>query len=324
MNFFSRILHRYKLDDAMSAEVRYCVDELTLSASSMSLAGWLFHPTCELENITLRDNRGGRHVLQWQPSPDVALEYGAQASHSRFRASIDFPFMPEPKTCKLEATAKGTKRLVQVQLDVSVDPYHRLFQNFLRNVNGLQQPSVLEIGSRARSGNVYSTCLDSQVVYTGMDIVAGENVDMVGDAHELSRLFTPGKFDAIFTISVFEHLAMPWKVALECNKVLKVGGLMFIGTHQTWPVHDAPWDFWRFSSSAWTALFNTDTGFRVVEAVMGLPCSVMPLGTSDPPLLGLIGEPAYLGSGVIVEKIGETSLEWPVETKTVVEGLYPH
>jgi hypothetical protein len=43
---------------------------------------------------------------------------------------------------------------------------------------------LLELGSRARSGNVVEF---GQVDYTGVDIMAGPNVDIVADVHYLSE-----------------------------------------------------------------------------------------------------------------------------------------
>jgi hypothetical protein len=34
------------------------------------------------------------------------------------------------------------------------------------------------------------------------------------------------------------------KVALEMNRIMKTGGLVMLATHQTWPLHEVPWDFW--------------------------------------------------------------------------------
>lgn len=273
MNIFKWDFRKPIVDRELSKNVMYCIDELILGDDSIRLAGWLFHPTFELEYLTLRDNMGNCHLLKWLPGPDVTLQHGPKAAHSRFQAIIPFAFRPDASECFLEAKIKGDKRLLQVPLPhAPPDPYHRLFGDFIRDVNAMPKPSVLELGSRARSGNVYSGVFNNHVCYKGLDIASGVNVDVVGDAHEMSRLFpTYEKFDAIFSISVFEHLAMPWKVVLECNKILKPSGVIFMASHQTWPVHDAPWDFWRFSSSAWQALFNSATGFRVIEAVMGFP-----------------------------------------------------
>ena len=69
---------------------------------------------------------------------------------------------------------------------------------------------------------------------------AGTNVDVVADAHELSSSFPRGNFHAVFALSVFEHLAMPWKVVLEPNAILAHGALVFVQTPQTYPLHNEP------------------------------------------------------------------------------------
>ena len=68
-----------------------------------------------------------------------------------------------------------------------------LSKNF--NKNGLR---VLEIGSRNVTGaNLRSRF--SNADYIGFDFYAGENVDVVGDAHKLSSYFEgEQKFDLIF------------------------------------------------------------------------------------------------------------------------------
>lgn len=155
-----------------------------------------------------------------------------------------------------------------------------------------------------------------------MDILAGPNVDIVGDAHELERMFGRNRFVAAFSRSVFEHLAMPWKVAIELNHVLVPGGLLYNGTHQTWPLHEQPWDFWRFSQHSWSTLFNAATGFEVVEAVCGEPARIHPY-RSNPATRSLPDCPAYLGSASIVRKVAGTALAWPVTLKTAAIDCYP-
>ena len=66
------------------------------------------------------------------------------------------------------------------------------------------------------------------------------------DAHELSKLFPQEHFDFVLTLSTFEHLFMPWVVAVEMNKVMKTGGHALIWTPYTWNPHDEPWDFFPF------------------------------------------------------------------------------
>jgi hypothetical protein len=143
-----------------------------------------------------------------------------------------------------------------------------LSENF--NKKGLR---VLELGSR----NVTGTNLRnrfSEADYVGFDFYAGENVDVVGDAHKLSSYFTgKERFDLIFSSAVFEHLYMPWVVAYEIQKLQKVGGHVFIETHYSFSSHERPWHFFQFSDMGLRALFNDALGFDLIESGVSNPIS---------------------------------------------------
>ena len=186
-----------------------------------------------------------------------------------------------------------------------------LFVQFVDTMAKLPAGDVLEIGSRARSGNTYTSIVGEDHRYVGLDIVEGPNVDVVGDAHELEAVFERGRFSAVFSFAVFEHLAMPWKAALSINAVLAPGGLVFVGTHQTFPVHEAPWDFWRYSDRAWHSIFNRATGFEIIGAAMGQPADIVPVA-STPSVWGIDNQPGFLTSAVLARKVGEPSVSWPV------------
>jgi SAM-dependent methyltransferase len=308
-------------------ELIYNIEVFETSIDSLVLTGWVFHPSAPIVKLMLTDGAGLTHAIELAPGPDVVAVHGAAAERSRFHLALALTQPTVSTRLMLEATVQGRGEPVRVSVLAGFpearDPYHLLYQEFISRINGMESPSVLEIGARARSGNVASSLFQGHVRYSGLDIVQGPNVHIVGDAHVLTQLVPPTSFDAVFSISVFEHLAMPWKVVLECNKVLKPGGVMFAATHQTWPLHDTPWDFWRFSSSAWSVLFNEATGFRVLKAVMGLPASIRPRVYENAATLGLAAQPAFLGTSVLAEKIGDTQLSWPVDLKTVVDGWYP-
>jgi ubiquinone/menaquinone biosynthesis C-methylase UbiE len=111
---------------------------------------------------------------------------------------------------------------------------------FCQRCNVIDEATILEIGSREVSGNSRRASFHTKNGYTGMDIHSGPGVDIVGDAHKLSSMFHGNHFDAVFSISVFEHLAFPWKAVMEMNAVLKLGGLCYVSTHPVWPPHDLP------------------------------------------------------------------------------------
>jgi SAM-dependent methyltransferase len=211
-----------------------------------------------------------------------------------------------------------------INLDTSQDPYHKIFRSFIEETDRRPPGRILEVGSRARSGNIYKGLFRNFSEFVGLDIIEGVNVDVVGDIHRLSRYFDEDKFDFVFSVATFEHLAMPWKAVLEINKVMAIGGWLYIGTHPTWPPHERPWDFWRFSEEGFRVLLNPVTGFEIQECSAGLPCSIVPFG-HEPAMTGLCEQPANLGISVIAKKIGPSDrrLAWDVDVSEILETAYP-
>ena len=183
------------------------------------------------------------------------------------------------------------------------------------------RPRMLDIGGRARS-QVQRSELFPDCDVTVMDIVADPGVDVVGDAHELSRLLPAESFDFAMSISVFEHLLMPWKVAVEMNRVMRTGGIALIHTHQTIGMHDMPWDFLRFSDAAWAGIFNRYTGFEVVKTDMSRFLHVVPSVLLDP-AVDFENAGGFECSTVMVRKTGPALVEWPVPLGEVVKTSYP-
>lgn len=183
--------------------------------------------------------------------------------------------------------------------------------------------SMLEVGSRARSGTSYRSWFPPDIEHLGIDITHGPNVDVVCDAHHLSR-HVDQTFDFAFSMAVFEHLLMPWKVAIEMNKVLNEGALGLIISHAAWPLHEEPWDFFRFSKESWRGIFNKHTGFEVVDAQYRYPASIVPDYINDPNFQTMSLGPTYLLSGCLVRRTGTALVEWNAEASDVYDLSYSH
>lgn len=208
---------------------------------------------------------------------------------------------------------------------IARDPFFTSEADFWAAVHAQPNANVLEIGSRARSGISRRNLFPASCNYTGFDIVAGENVTCVGDAHKLSAVLPRDHFDLVFSVSVWEHLSMPWLVSLELNKVMRLGGLAMINTHQSWPSHEEPWDYFRFSDFCWDALFNAATGFEILTRGTGVPCVMGP--SQIIPFVQasrMEWHYGYLATRCVVKKVAETKLSWPVDTDVVAKGNYPH
>ena len=64
-------------------------------------------------------------------------------------------------------------------------------------------------------------------------------------------------FDAIFSVSVFEHISKPWKAAEQLTRLLKPGGIMYHAAPFSYFYHGAPADFWRFTPDAFRLMFSS-------------------------------------------------------------------
>lgn len=205
------------------------------------------------------------------------------------------------------------------------DPFHAVFRDFVSLTQQANSPSILEIGSRNVTGVTRRSRFPHSEDYVGFDILHGEGVDVVGDAHKLSEYFPPGRFDFVYSISVFEHLLFPWKAILEINTVLKPGGHLFVSTHPVWPAHEMPWDFWRFPRNGFHALFNKYTGFEIVSLTEGLPCRSYSL-VDDAPTRDNCLHPMNQGVAVIARKTDgfrSDLLKWDIDVTDVLDTMYP-
>lgn len=311
-----------------SSLLRWKIDECSNYFDRMRLRGWCFHSGAQIAAVEVlfpAVSTAVRLLSFGLPSPDVAAAINPNADHARFDEWI---MLPDPQrgrdfTLRLHLTDQTVIETDSVHENARAgDAGHGCWYRFLDSLHKFETGDALEIGSRARSAITRRQLVPSHLGYVGLDIMPGRNVDVVGDAHRLSEVFGPRKFVAAFSLSVFEHLAMPWKVVIELNRVLRPGGLVFVNSPQTWPLHEEPWDFWRFSAHSWPCLFNAMTGFEIVEVAQGEPARVHALWDS-PVVRDMSDSPAFLSSNVIARKIGETSLDWSVPIAVTSEHSYP-
>jgi hypothetical protein len=164
------------------------------------------------------------------------------------------------------------KMFVDPEIPLAKTVAHEKWQEYLISVANHPGMRILEIGSREVTGKPGFRSKFDKAAYVGFDFYPGENVDVVGDAHRLSRYFREEeKFDLIFSGACFEHFAMPWVVATEISKLLKKGGIVFVETHFSFASHERPWHFFQFSDMGLRALFSKALGFQCIEAGMSNP-----------------------------------------------------
>ena len=196
------------------------------------------------------------------------------------------------------------KQFLVTDVPMSTIVSHLKWEQYLYEIGNKPGLRILEIGSREVTGKSGARKNFSNASYIGFDLYPGNNVDVVGDAHKLSSYFAgEEKFDVIYSSSCFEHFAMPWVVAIEISKLLKVGGIVFVETHFSFASHERPWHFFQFSDMALRALFSKALGFECIEAGMSNPLvgrfsSLADKYLKNRPVVGLYCHTEYLGKKI--------------------------
>ncbi len=125
------------------------------------------------------------------------------------------------------------------------------FKNtYLKNQNN--EIKIVEIGSQSINENIKEH-LNKNHTYIGVDIVEGNNVDIVlEDPYKLP--FDKDTIDVVISISTFEHTEFFWLSYLEILRVLKPTGLFFLNVPSNSKYHRHSTDNWRFYPDSSKAL----------------------------------------------------------------------
>lgn len=122
------------------------------------------------------------------------------------------------------------------------------------------------------------------------DVYCSDAVSFVADGHAIP--LAPGSVDGVWIQAVLEHVLDPSRVVAEIHRVLGEDGLVFADTPFLWPVHEAAYDYTRWTPSGHRWLFRD---FAVIEAGVSS-------GPGRTALLGL----RYLGAALFgTYKIGQ-------------------
>lgn len=86
--------------------------------------------------------------------------------------------------------------------------------------------------------------------------------DVLADAKELP--FRNNSFDIALLLQVLEHVDAPDKVIKEAARILKPNGVLVISVPFFYPLHDMPYDWGRYTSTALKSFIN-QAGLRIIK-----------------------------------------------------------
>jgi SAM-dependent methyltransferase len=272
-------------------------------------------------------------VTNFSPRPDLAEFYPGQSDFSKAGFAEFVHSRPGEKVFFTVETDIGSYT-IPVQIPKLALPSQELEmdEHFLTLVNEVNERglTVLEIGARVVGEESFNLrrYFSGARRYIGMDIHPAPTVDVVGDVHFLSQAVGTASVDAIFSMAVLEHLSHPWLAAKEINRALTVGGLVFFHTVHTWPIHEQPNDFWRFSDEGLKVLFGPDTGFDVLHASVSYPFYIYP-DYRQGPYAQVPLNPGFGVAKILSRKVHDLepdAVVWPVRHRDSQErsSQYPY
>lgn len=113
---------------------------------------------------------------------------------------------------------------------------------------------IVDVGAQNINGSLRAFC-PAGAIYSGVDYVEGPGVDiLITDPYRLP--FDDDSVDAVVCSSVFEHAEFFWLLYLECVRITKPSGLIYLNAPSNGMVHRFPIDSWRFYPDAGLSLVN--------------------------------------------------------------------
>lgn len=90
--------------------------------------------------------------------------------------------------------------------------------------------------------------------YVGCDMRKGPGVDKLMNLHEIDL---PSEHaGTILCLDTLEHVEYPRQAMKEIHRILKSEGIVIISSVMNFPIHDYPYDYWRFTPEAFRSLLK--------------------------------------------------------------------
>lgn len=139
--------------------------------------------------------------------------------------------------------------------------YAPFFKSLKRAIMQFGRGEVLDIGC---GNKPYASLFSSAVTrYVGVDIEQShlQKVDIICPATAIP--LPDNSFDTVLCTQTIEHVFDHQKLLSEAYRLLRPGGHLILSGPFYWPLHEEPYDFFRFTRYGFEQLLSS-TGFLVL------------------------------------------------------------
>jgi len=126
---------------------------------------------------------------------------------------------------------------------------------------------VLELGSREVYGGGPRTLFTGDHEYTGIDMLAGQGVDVEMNFHDLHKRYKAESVDTVLCLDTLEHDDRFWLTLEQVARVLKRGGLFVLSVPSIgYPqYHPFPEDYYRFTRPAFHEVLMDSRRYEMLD-----------------------------------------------------------
>ena len=124
--------------------------------------------------------------------------------------------------------------------------------------------------------------------YVGADMREGPGVDKVLNLHDVA--LPDATAGTVLCLDTLEHVEYPHKAVEEIHRILNPEGIAVLTSVMDFPIHDYPYDYWRFTPEAFRSLLKPFAHcFVSYVGVRKFPHTVVGIGFKGacPPLADL-------------------------------------
>lgn len=121
--------------------------------------------------------------------------------------------------------------------------------------------NIVSIGA---GGDVKRILTKHGLTFKEIDVDTARRPDFVCSAEQMD-IFENNSVDVFFCMEVLEHVKKPWNAIMEMERVLKPGGIIIGSTPFIFPIHEEPFDFYRYTKYGLLNLFENFEKIKLVE-----------------------------------------------------------
>jgi SAM-dependent methyltransferase len=116
--------------------------------------------------------------------------------------------------------------------------------------------------------------------YIGADMRKGTGVDIILSLHQIN--LPSESVGTVLILDTLEHVEFPRKAIEESYRILKPNGILVISSVMNFPIHDYPYDYWRFTPEAFKSLLTPfKSSFVGFAGKSDFPHTVIGIGIKD-------------------------------------------